>query len=264
MEDVNQDAATQNEELVEGTPGSEDVETSGGDSGREEAGGTDLNPKAFKGLQRRLSAKDRELAEAQSRIQELQSQAQSGALTTEEVIRLVKPVIDSIKEDNPELARNLAISIASTIDQRQNQSAQQELNAIKAREKAQEEEQATIADLREVASDLGVDPDDEDLDYGQPGQSWRERLALVRQTAKELAKPAKPTQPKPRQNTGDAVNDNGGTPPAPKPKAPQYTKADLDKELAAYTDTHKREHLVKAEEIRNALVAQAESRLASR
>lgn len=264
MVNQNSEAATPTEEPVEGEPGSEELETSGGATDREGVGeGTDLNPKAFKGLQRRLSAKDRELSDAQKRIQELQSKAQSGALSVDEVVQLVKPVIDTIKADNPDLARQLAMSVAATIDQRRNMSAQEELDAIKRQQQSQTEEAEVLSELREVAADFGVDPDDEDIDYGSPGQSWRERLALVRQSAKELAKPAKPTQPKPKSNSGDAVNDNGGRPPAPKPKAPQYTRADLQRELSAYNDTRKREHLQKADEIRKALVSQAEARLTS-
>ena len=260
MEDVNRDPATQ-EEQVEGQPGSEEFESSGGTPDEEEVGeGTDLNPKAFKGLQRRLSAKDRELEEARRQVQELQSKTASGALSVEEVVQLVRPVIDSIKQDNPELARQMAVNIAATIDARNNQSAQQELAALRAKERQQAEEQDVLSDLRELASDMGADPDDEELDYGDPSMSLRERMKLVRQSAKELSQPAKPA-PKPKSNTGAAVSSNQGSPPSPKPKTPTYTKADLDRELAAYTDTHKRQHLEKAGEIRAALVAQAEANL---
>lgn len=260
MVNEDRDPATREEEPVEAEPGSEDFDAADGDAGTEDSGGTDLNPKAFKGLQRRLSAKDRELQQLTQRVQELQSQTQSGALSVEEVVQLVKPVIDNIKADNPDLARSLAQSIAMTIDQRQNRSAQQELNAIRQREQQEQEEQEVLSELRGVAADFGVDPDDDEIDYGSPSQSWRERLALVRQSAKELAKPAKPTKPKPAPNTNEVVNDNGGKPPSRKREV-EYTKADLDKALATYTDTHKREHLEKANEIRQALVAQAEKNL---
>lgn len=263
MVNENPEEATPNEEPVAGEPGSEDENPAGGaeDGNETPDDGTSLNPKAFKGLQRRLSAKDREIQNLSQRVEELQSQSQTGDLSIDEVVQLVRPVIQRIAQDDPDYARQVASGIAAHIDQRRNQTAQQELNQYKERERKQAEEQDVLNDLRETAADLGADPDDDGIDYGDASMSLRERLALVRQSAKELARPAEPTPPKPKPNTSEVVSSNAGRPPNPRGNKVEYTRADYDKELAAFTDTRKREHLVKAQEIKAYLVAEAEKNL---
>ena len=232
-----------------------------GDAGTEDSGGTNLNEQAFKGLQRRLTAKDRENKELQSRVSELQTQNQSGGLSTEAMLALVRPLIAKINEHDPDSARALATQIAAGLTARQNQQLQEQVNAQANRQKQEQEESETLNDLRALATDLGVDPDSQLVDYGDTSMSLRDRMAIVRETAKDALKPAKPTAPKPTVSNGGAANPNPGAPPSPRPQSKVYSREDYGKALAAYRASPTKENMARAKEIKEALVTSLEATL---
>jgi len=258
---TNQYGATPSEELPNGDPGSDPENTNSGETNDEEVGGTNLNEKAFKGLQRRLTAKDRELAELKASIQNLQSQNQSGGLTDEATLALIRPLIQKIAQDDPQFAQTWAAQYAAQAQARQNQHLQAQINETKTKQEREDEEAGIMADLRELAEDLGADPAASTVDYGDPSMTLRERMAAVRETAKVANRPAKPTPPKATVANGGAANPNPGQPPSPRPQAKVYDRAEYSKALADYRAKPNKANMAKVEEIKKALVSAAESTL---
>ena len=261
MDFINDESATPSEEPTNGEPGSEPNDGSAGDSGTENSGGTALNAQAFKGLQRRVSAKDREIDTLKSQIANLQSQTSPGGTLDETTLNLIRPLVQRVAKDDPEYARSWAMQLQAQMTADQNQKLQKQLDQRTTAEQREQEESSTLADLRDLANDLGVDPASPLLDYGEADMPLRERMALVRQTASEAKKVVKPSAPKPTVSNGEAHNANPGVPPAPKPPTRTYVADDYTKALAEYRKQPNAANMAKAREIKDALVKGVESTL---
>lgn len=262
MDIVNDNTATPNEEPVAGEAnGSDPTEALSGNTGTEDSGGTNLNDKAFKGLQRRISAKDQEIQTLKSQIAEIkQSSTASGGLD-ERTIRLIQPLVQRIAKDDPDYARQWAAQVQAQLLAEQNRQLEEEVNSKKNQAKKQQEEAAVLADLRALAAELGVDPDSDLLDYGDETMELRERMTLVRQSVADAKKAAKPTAPKPAPSSAATHNTNPGVPPTAKPAPKTYTRNDLQTALAEYRAKPSTANLARANEIRQALIKSMEESL---
>lgn len=255
MDNLDPDAATQEvEEPVGGAePGSEPENKSGG---------TDLTPEAFKGLQRRLSAKDRENAELRRQVEDIARRNQSGGLSDPNTLALIRPLLQKLNETDPEFARQYAAQLRDQMLERENQELKARLSNQDQIREAEEAERRNMNELRALARDLGANPDSPLIDYGDSTMWIHERMSLVRETAKEAAKPVNtPATPAPTVSNGQNHNPNPGVPPSPKPQAASYTQEDYSKALAAYREHPCSQHMQRAQEIKNAMVSALEKEL---
>mgnify|MGYP000866650115 CR=1 FL=1 len=250
MNDPN-DAATR----MDGEP----VETDDSGEGAQatDSSGTQLTPEAFKGLQRNLSAKDRQIQELQAQIARASNQTQG--IPEEQLAAFLRPLLTQLSELDPDAAKRAAENVRATFLAYQNQQLKSRDQQSEQARLRQEAEDRAVAQLRGIAEDLGADPDSPMLGYGDDSMWLQDRIALVRESAKKATAPAKPkAAPKASASEGTAHNANPGVPPSTTPRGPApVTKAAYDEALADYARSPSPTKMAKLQEMRDALRAQA-------
>ena len=107
------------------------------------------------------------------------------------------------------------------------QASQQEIAELQARHQqeivareADQAEQSLVSELRDMARDVGLDPDDSLLDYGESGQDAATRMGRLRRSIPEVRKvrteaqagaPAVPVEPP--DHSAERVDTSGSTSP---------------------------------------------------
>lgn len=191
----------------------------------------------YKGLQRVVASKDKRIADLEQQVA-VSRQRGDTPQQMEMLKRTVAPFLQELAQTDPDRARALALNIAQ-------QMKNAELEDYKAREQNTQEqnliaeaERQNLDELRETARDLGADPDDDTIEYGDSSEYLSARIRRVRQQAREAAKEAAPThRVKPRQDEGTAHNANPGRPAEPRVNANIPTEADWQAALHAYQTT---------------------------
>ena len=234
---------------VEGNTGSDTVVPS--DTASDGAGTPRTMPdEAYKGIQRRLDREQRERARLEAQIQELRNGA---ATPGQPDMSLVMPLLNRLKELNPEAAQAEAIRIREQMREAELQGYRTADERRRHEEEASRVEAANVAQLRSIAQDMGADPDSPLVDYGDGTMFLHERIELVRTTAKEAAAPATPVTPAPTAPTaGRTHNLQPGTPPTPRGEQPVPTKAEYDTALLDYSRSPNAAKLAKLTDMRNA------------
>ena len=230
MTDELDNTATQTADPVdEELTGSNPVEPS--DTPSEESGNSKTMPDAaYKGIQRRLDREQRERARLEAQIEELRKNGNG-----QPDMSLVMPILTALREKDPEAAQRIAIQLRE-------QMREAELNQYRTQDQQRQQQEevarveaANVAQLRAIAQDLGADPDSPLIDYGDSSMFLHERMALVRESAKDAIAPATPvTPPSNAPTAGRTHNLNPGTPPTPTGEQPVPTKADYDAALLDY------------------------------
>lgn len=147
---------------------------------------------AYKGLQRELSKRDRQIRDLQKQINDtVQSSVSATGEISEEADRIIKGLIAVIGQNDQGLAQAALMGYE-----------QHRLKMENERLKAAPSKSAPVEDndedLRALAVDLGADPDSPLIDYGDSSMSYSQRVSLTRRTARAAAAPASPVQPSPR------------------------------------------------------------------
>lgn len=236
------------ETATQGEPGTENDEQSPNPSQ------TALTEEAFKGLQRRVSAKDREIERLTSELDEAKNAARTAPLN-DAAAQAAARALQELNAVDPDKARALALELRETMLNQQQRQMSDTANAEAERRNAETREQAVVNELRRLAADLGADPDSSLIDYGNPSLPIAERIALVRETAKATAKPATPPAPKPSVSDGTAHNGDLGVPPTPrKDNGAVVTDAMYQKALAAYREHPCSTHMAEVDRCRVALL----------
>ena len=163
------------------TPNANGVADQNQSTGAQGAGGSPADQfpdERYKGIQRQLSG-------AEARNQQLERELQEARQNTSGD-GLAAALLEELRQANPERASEAAreIEIAQLRQreaQRQRQDQEREFQTV-----IQRANEANMAELRELASDLGVQANDAGIDYGSDNEPIAARIAKVRASTKAI------------------------------------------------------------------------------
>lgn len=185
---------------------------------------------AYKGLQRVLEKSKQRERELETQLQRIQSQPADAASD-----QIIAGLINEINQSNPERAAQLQAGFATYRTVMENQRLRNAIDADAQDRMFRDAEERNMAELRAIVSDLGANPDDPRIDYGEADSWIAERITKVRASAKVVAAKATPVTP-PQRTVDEQHNTQPGTPPPapPKPGSKTVTEADVQAAQAEY------------------------------
>lgn len=189
------------------------------------SGDTSDPSEAYKGMQRLVSKKDKEIAELRAQVSQSERSPENDEMTKLETQRQqAQTQIDALRRD-PERASEATeaqLKLDALYNQRKLTLVEEERDQAQRYAEYERTEVGNIAALRDLASDLGADPDSPMIDYGDPTKDYlSDRMTMVRESARAATAPATPvTPPKATIADGSAHTSNPGTPPNTDQPAP--------------------------------------------
>lgn len=193
------DEGSQPEEIFESTPPSDPP------ASQPTSDGPDA---AYKGLQRVLEKEKAKSRELEGQIQRLKSQPQNGQSDA-----IIQALIGEIIKVDPERGNQLYADYRVWATQTENQRLRTQSQEDEQERIIRQAEERNMEELRAIAADLGADPDNPAIDYGDSNEWIAERITKVRASAKAAVKPVKPVAP-PKRTVDETHNTQQGTPPA--------------------------------------------------
>lgn len=197
----------------------------------------------YKGLQRALSAAEKQIEELRQQLA-AQPLPQTGAETAEtQAQNYYWQFYNAAKAQGMEDAAaqvhgnyGKAAYLLSVKQQEVAELQAQHLQEIGARE-ADRAEGALVSEMRDMARDMGLDPDDPLLDYGESGQDAAARMGRLRRsipevrTARAAATANAPAEPvEPPDHSAERVDTSGSTsPPSGDAERKKQTYLEADK-----------------------------------
>lgn len=185
----------------------EGVNDTGTDTGEDESSARTMPDEAYKGLQRRLAREQKQRAELEAELSRHRSAAAGNQTGNGIDPTIVAGLLQEVQKHDPERARALALAV-------QQRALQQENEALKGARLTESQEamlrqtvQRNDEALRNLAEDLGVNPEHPDIDYGGNMEPIWERIEKVRETAKAIIK----RQGTAKRKSGDGTAHNTGT-----------------------------------------------------
>lgn len=171
---------------------------------------THMPDEAYRGLQRRISDKDRKITDLEGQIEGAKAEPGTNAA---EFDMIVSGLIGEIAKTDPDRAQQLTAGVVTYKVNRENQQ-------LKAGAQAQERETETAVIQREnrevlegMAQDYGIDSASSLVDYGSDDEPLAARMQKVMLSAKAAAQPAEVVTPPPPP--ADAPVIQPGTPATP-------------------------------------------------
>ena len=212
-------ATEDNQATLDENPGSEEQQTLVDPSTQETPSEppasqpTSVEPDpAYKGLQRVLAKEQARARELEARIQQYESQPQTGQSD-----QIIAGLINEIGKTDPERAQQLVVGFQSYRTHSENQALRTQQAQAEADRIIKAADERNVQELRSIVIDLGADPDSPLIDYGDPNEWFAERITKVRATAKEAAKKVTPVQP-PARTVDQVHSTQQGAPPASAPR----------------------------------------------
>lgn len=211
---------------------------------------------AYKGLQRHLDRQQQENATLRAQIEELRTQPAS-----QQNDAAIMEMLRALHEKDPAAAMVMAERLRTKALESEVQNHRSREQARSQQEQYAKVEESNLAELRATAQAFGADPASPMIDYGTPAMFLHERMARVRETARQAVTPATPVTP-PVRTPAQAHNSQPGVPPTPRVTDKPVTDSEFQAALSAVRAHPSKETREKAESLRKKLMEQQLAALA--
>jgi hypothetical protein len=164
---------------------------------------------AYKGLQRELAKRDQKVRDLEARVQQMANQPQDA-----QTAQVIDALVNELAAANPERARQVAQAVQQYRIAAENQRLHEQLASREQERLLTDLEERNMASLREIVSDMGVDPASPLIDYGSVDEYLPTRITKARASARAAATTVKSETPPDRSGDG-SHNTQTAAPPSP-------------------------------------------------